>query len=63
MNDDAKHQHVIHREKGGSGLESWIKPVCSCGWEGRREYAHNDWQMTNLAGQERDHLFVAGVGK
>lgn len=34
----------------------WIQPVCSCGWGGRKEYAHNDYQHSNVLEQEEAHL-------
>jgi len=49
-------EHKIRRERGGSGMMSWIQPVCSCGWVGRKEYAYADWQMANVEEQEADHL-------
>ena len=40
---------------GGSGIESWILPVCSCGWAGSLHYAHNDAQYTNCREQADRH--------
>lgn len=48
--------HKIKRVYCESGMESWIQPACSCGWEGRKEYAYEDWQMTNLHEQEQQHI-------
>ena len=49
-------EHIITEEEGGHMYESWIQPVCSCGWQGRREYAHNDYQHSNVREQEERHL-------
>lgn len=56
-------KHDLVREKGGLGEESWIQPTCSCGWVGRKEYAYNDWQMTNVSEQEREHIRKANIGE
>lgn len=34
---------------------SWIRPTCSCGWTGWKEYAYSDDQFINLRDQERTH--------
>ena len=49
-------EHKLKRESGGKDLMGWIRPVCSCGWKGRKEYAHNDYQHSNIREQESDHL-------
>lgn len=49
--------HSLKREyAGGDTIEGSITPTCSCGWKGRAEYAWNDWQHTNVADQEKEHL-------
>lgn len=47
--------HILKRIEGGKGIEGWIQPECSCGWKGRKEYAHNDYQHSNVAEQEHNH--------
>ena len=48
--------HDITRETGGEGFTSWIKPVCSCGWEGSHVEAYNNWQMMMVEEQEERHM-------
>ncbi len=48
--------HTLKRLYTGEGIEGGVQPSCSCGWTGRVEHAWNDWQMTNVAEQEREHL-------
>jgi len=48
--------HNITRESGGKFESGWVQPKCSCGWVGRKEYAYNDWQMTNVKDQEDNHF-------
>ena len=50
---------MLKRLSGGMGLDSWIQPSCSCGWKGRKEYAHNDYQYTNVREQEDSHRCTA----
>lgn len=49
-------KYKMTRYTSGVGITSSITPACSCGWTGRPEYAHNDWQMTNLKEQEAKHI-------
>jgi hypothetical protein len=49
--------HEISRDQGGEMFEGWIQPLCSCGWKGRKEYAHNDYQHSNVKEQEEDHIY------
>lgn len=48
--------HILKRTYSGCNESRCITPTCSCGWVGRGEYAWNDWQMTNVAEQESEHL-------
>lgn len=48
--------HKLKRNEGGEGMMGWIQPKCSCGWEGRKEYAYGDYQYTNVQAQEKWHL-------
>lgn len=48
--------HVLTRKYGGENITGWIQPTCSCGWEGRKEYAYEDYQHTNVKEQESDHI-------
>lgn len=42
--------------RGGVGIEGWIKPCCTCGWEGGKHYAHNDYQHSNAREEyKREH--------
>lgn len=47
-------KHISY-QKGGSGYEGWIQPVCTCGWEGHRHYAYNDYQHSNAREQAEQH--------
>jgi hypothetical protein len=49
-------QHVIRREKNGTGWAAEYTPVCACGWRGRPESESNDYMSTNLRDQERAHM-------
>ena len=51
-------KHELAREFGGRDESSWIKPVCSCGWEGYKVYAYNDYQRTLVKEQECAHLIA-----
>jgi hypothetical protein len=46
----------LKRQTGGSNETSWIQPTCACGWEGRREYAYEDYQYSNVREQESEHI-------
>lgn len=48
--------HKIRRKFGGSEEMSWIQSVCSCGWEGQKHYAYNDYQRTNLKQEQSNHM-------
>jgi len=54
--------HILSREKTGSGMDEKITPICSCGWRGIGYAAHNDYQMTNVREQEQDHVFILAIG-
>ena len=49
-------EHKLKREYCGKGEAGFIKPTCSCGWEGRPTYAYEDYQRTMVAEQERLHI-------
>lgn len=49
-------EHILKRISYGHGITSSIVPTCSCGWVGHSEYAHNDYQFTNLREQEEKHI-------
>ena len=40
--------HEIRRKYGGENEMSWIQPTCSCGWKGKKHFAWNDYQRTNV---------------
>lgn len=48
--------HHIAMASGGNGIEGWIMPVCTCGWQGHQHYAHNDYQHSNAREEGEDHL-------
>jgi hypothetical protein len=52
-------EHKFKREEGGSGPMAWIQPTCSCGWVGRKEYAYENYQYSNL--REQADLHLGGV--
>lgn len=41
---------------GGKREMGWIMPRCSCGWEGKKHYAHNDWQHYNAREEFDTHV-------
>lgn len=49
-------EHEIMRLQGGHKETSWIQPACSCGWFGKKEYAYNDYQHTNVKEDIQEHL-------
>lgn len=49
-------EHRLMREHAGQGMMGSITPTCSCGWRGRAEFAHNDYQYTNVREQETEHF-------
>jgi len=49
-------KHNLKRRSGGQRESGWIQPVCSCGWEGRKEYAYEDYQHSNVRDQEVEHI-------
>lgn len=48
--------HEIKRKYGGSEELSWIQPYCSCGWEGKKHFAYNDYQHSNIKAEITKHL-------
>lgn len=49
-------EHEIKRSRGGNNELSWIQPICSCGWEGHKHYAYNDFQFSMLKSEENVHI-------
>ncbi|AWB52369.1 hypothetical protein [Pasteurella multocida] len=49
-------EHEITRESGGKYEMSYIQPKCSCGWNGDKFFAYNDYQMTLIKECESEHL-------
>lgn len=42
--------------KEGEGINSSLQNKCLiCGWVGTAHYAHNDYQLTNLLEERREH--------
>ena len=52
-------KNLLQRKHGGTYELSWIQPTCSCGWEGRKEFAYNDYQHSNVIEQEEQHVRTA----
>lgn len=48
--------HSISVNSGGTGLGSFIQPVCSCGWVGRIHEASNDYQHSNFDENIDEHF-------
>jgi hypothetical protein len=48
--------HQLRYDEGGEGNMGWIKPVCSCGWQGGQHYAYNDTQYTDANREAGNHL-------
>ena len=53
---DRNDRHNLEYEKGGLGMDGWIRPVCCCGWSGSKHYAYNDWQHHNAREQFKNHV-------
>ena len=53
---DTKTQHVIANVPTSTEWESFIRPVCSCGWIGREVSNMYNWQLHDVDQQERNHL-------
>ena len=49
-------KHKLNRNRGGQNELSWIQPICSCGWEGHKHYAYNDYQFSMLKDEENEHI-------
>ena len=49
-------KHKISREYGGENEMSWIQPTCSCGWKGKKHFAWNDYQRTNIKAEISEHI-------
>lgn len=48
--------HEIKRESGGKNESGWIQAQCSCGWQGKPHYAHNDYQHSNYKEEVQQHM-------
>ena len=54
-------RHEISERRGNDGNcgeMAWIQPVCSCGWEGQKIHAWNNWQFTEVNRQKTEHLYT-----
>lgn len=40
--------HSVTKIRVGSGMDSFIIPVCSCGWAGMEHYAYCNYQHSNF---------------
>jgi len=51
-----KDSHVkLANLHGGRGEMGWVQPACSCGWVGKKHYAHNDYQYYNAIEEFINH--------
>lgn len=50
-------KHKLTRNFGGKNELSWKQPICSCGWKGKKHYAYNDYQHSNLKDEENKHIY------
>lgn len=50
--------HKVENKSGDKSgkWESFLQPVCSCGWKGKQVSCYNNWQMHDLAEQARKHI-------
>lgn len=48
--------HSVTKIRVGSGMDSFIIPVCSCGWAGRMHEASNDYQHSNFDENIDEHF-------
>jgi len=49
-------EHSVTYEWSGDKITDYGVPVCTCGWQGRKEYNHNDHCHTNLREQAVEHI-------
>lgn len=56
LGDSKMADHKIRRKYGGENEMSWIQPVCSCGWKGKKHFAWNDYQRTNVKVEISEHI-------
>lgn len=49
-------EHEIKKHYGGREEMSWIQAECSCGWSGKKHYAYNDYQRSNLKEEIHKHI-------
>ena len=48
--------HNITRKTGGHYESSWMQPICSCGWEGKKHYAYDDYQHSEYSKEVKNHV-------
>lgn len=48
--------HKTSRKYGGENEMSWIQPTCLCGWEGKKHFAWNNYQRTNVKAEISKHM-------
>lgn len=41
---------------GGNSFESFVQPVCSCGWKGKTQSCYNNWQMRDAGLEANRHV-------
>ena len=54
--EEERMRHRITRKYEGKNELSTIQPVCTCGWEGEKIPAWNDYQMAVVKEQECNHV-------
>ena len=52
-------KHEFTKTIGDEWMDGWVRPCCSCGWEGSKHYAHNDYQWTNAFDEWERHVDYA----
>jgi hypothetical protein len=58
MTEKTNHQIVTKRgtdDPDSMGYMSWQRNQCCCGWKGRKHYAYENFQMTELLKEALDH--------
>jgi hypothetical protein len=48
-------KHETKFNYGGTNENAWMQPACSCGWDGRKHYAHEDYQNQNARFERSRH--------
>ena len=54
-------EHAITYRRDGIGAMGWMQPACSCGWEGVKHYAYNDYQHADAHDEASRHVRLAAI--